>query len=405
MKKILIIISTLILIWLLPKLLHMFTDTASDRIFVYYSSVEKDFCYVGFDNKQDKQIRKNITTGKEYTRSEFDSILPLFYYRQLLSEGRMPDSIHGVPINITDLNKKSFFFRYRPIDKNKPHIPLYIMFESMSGRVNLENPDDMFRINKKIEFLIPETNKVDENKSKLFNDALIKNKFEFPPRIVAGNSYSRKNYDEGYFVVDNSNQLFHIKMQKGKPYVHKVLFDNNIHIKHIMPEEPDDHSFYAFLFDDKGYVYVLTTNNYKIEKLPLEPINIDNSNISIMANSMYWNIKITNKNEEIVYAINANTKHLVKKHVFEKNIHNKKWLSYIFPYELLFKQKNTKYIRPRLKINYYYSSIINLVFMILFVVLLPKRKYNYTFFTPIWIVITGIFGLLAELIFLEKRNN
>lgn len=404
-KKILTILTTFLISWLLPQLFHLITDEAPERFFVYYSSVEQEFCTISFSEKENKSIRKNIVSNKEYTRTEFDSILPLFYYRQLLADGKMPDSIHGRAINIANLNQKNLFFRYRPVDKNRPQIPLYTLFESVSGRVNLETPIDMFRLSKNIEFLNPENNQINKEKSELFNHELTKANFKFPPRMVAGNPSPRKPYDEGYLIIDKKNQLFHLKMQKGSPFVRKVHLPDSLNILHIATVEPEDRSFYAFLFDKNGSIYLLTTKDYELKQLPINPIDIDKNSFVVMGNPLYWNINIVSEKGESIYAIDAETKELVKKHTFEQTKYSKAYLSILFPFELSFKSRNSKFIVPQLHINYYYAQIVNLLFMIVFVIVFPKRKYAYHLFTPIWIAITGVFGCLAELIFLEKRRK
>lgn len=404
-KNILIILTTFLISWLLPQLLHLITDEAPERFFVYYSSVEQEFCTISFSEKENKSIRKNIVSNKEYTRSEFDSILPLFYYRQLLAEGRMPDSIHGEAIKTADLSKKNLFFRYRPVDKNRPQIPLYTLFESVSGRVNLETPKDMFRIKKSIEFLTPENNEVNKTKSELFNKELLKFKFNFPPKIVVGNPSPRKPYDEGYFMIDNENQLFHLKMQKGKPFVRKVHLPDSLNVIHIATVEPEDHSFYAFLFGKDGSVYLLTTNDYQLKQLPIDPIDIDKCSFVVMENPLYWNVNIVSEEGETIYAIDSKTKELIKKHIFEQTKYSKAYLSIFFPFELSFKSRNSKFIVPHLHINYYYAQIVNLLLAIVFVIVFPKRKYAYSLFSFIWILITGIFACLAELFYLERRRK
>ena len=78
-------------------------------------------------------------------------------------------------------------------------------------------PDDYFRIGKRMEFIVAKTNKVDEAKSKLFTDALSAEGFAFPANLIAGLPTTRKSKDEGYFLTDSREQLFHIKMIKGQP--------------------------------------------------------------------------------------------------------------------------------------------------------------------------------------------
>ena len=81
----------------------------------------------------------------------------------------------------------------------------------MSGRVRLEMPGDLFRLKDNIEFIDPETNTVKEEKSNLFMKVFIQKGFKFPAKRVAGNPSTRKAYDEGYFIIDSNDKIFHLK--------------------------------------------------------------------------------------------------------------------------------------------------------------------------------------------------
>lgn len=62
--------------------------------------------------------------GNTYTEHQFDSILPMFYYRQLASEGRFPSRIEGVAVDVRDAERSGFIFRSSPseINRRKPEL-------------------------------------------------------------------------------------------------------------------------------------------------------------------------------------------------------------------------------------------------------------------------------------------
>lgn len=221
-KVLLVVLCTVLLAWLLPTFYGLFSEVHSGRYFVYYSSITNHFCSVEREADSKKMIRKDVTTNEEYNLNQFDSILPLMYYRQLLADGKMPDSIQGKKITVKDANTKSFFFRYKPTGKNSPAIGLYPLFEASSGRVDLKMPDDVFRLSSEIAFIKPETNTIDEEKTARFQKLFTEVGFSFPAKLVAGNPSPRKPYDEGYFVIDNNDRLYHLKLEKNKPYLHKI---------------------------------------------------------------------------------------------------------------------------------------------------------------------------------------
>ena len=107
-------------------------------------------------------IVRRARGGRTYSAREFDSILPTFYARQLLNDERFPDSLCGVAVTPRLLQSENFMFRSTPAEINKPRTGLYPLLESMSGRVDLEMPDDVFRITSSgIEFVVMATNRID----------------------------------------------------------------------------------------------------------------------------------------------------------------------------------------------------------------------------------------------------
>lgn len=402
-KRLLIILSTLLLAWLLPHLFHIVTDSAKEGRFLYYSSVNQSFCTTTTDKESNKNIHKDIKTGQTYSRKAFDSILPLLFYRQLLAEGRMPDSINSRYVDKSLLSKKSFFFRYRPKDKNKAQIPLYPLFESQSGRVNLEMPIDVFRINKAIEFIIPETNKIDIEKSNRFMQAFEKENFAFPPKIVAGTPSARKSYDEGYILADRGNTLFHFKMVKNEPFLKKIPTSSPLVLEHIVTQEPDDRSFYAFLFAKSGETYVLNAPNYKLQLLPIEKVNWNKESVTIFGNIWYWTIRIFSAEEEKAFAIDSQTKELVDEHRFEVDNAPHFLKKHLFPFELSWKNSYTRFITPKVEAGSFIVFLSNIFLVLLLFVIGRLKKLKIDIFELFWVAITGIFGFIPILLFAEKQ--
>lgn len=393
-----IILATCLLAWIMPMLYHLATDKAFKNNFTYYSSVEKKFCTVGYDEVKKKVLRKNVKTNKEYTELEFDSILPMFYHRQLLSDGRMPDSIHGVPVSSKEIYKKKFFFRYNPADKNKPHIPLYTLFESISGRVRLEMPGDVFRLKNKIEFIDPETNLVNKAKSDLFMKEFIKRCFHFPAKLAAGNPSTRKPYEEGYFILDSKDEIFHLKMVNAKPFLKKIDLPLGIKPVHISTIEPTDRSFYAFVFDQNNKMYMLSTQSYNLVEIPCPKFDIDYDKLMIMANPLYWNMNVISSEGKSTLAIDANTKTVVDSLTINRQTVKRSFVHYLLPFTLRFKASNSKYIEPVIKMGHYFVFIFNLIFVLLYIGINVYRKRKTDLLCTFWIVLTGGFGFIPCII-------
>lgn len=309
-KLLLYVTVAILLLWLIPWSYYFFTVHPSKKTFTLYSSVIGDFAVL--DNS-DTGIVRTDTKGNYYTEAQFDSILPVFYYRQLVADGRFPDSLDNIPLTPKIVQTENFVFRLNPQDVNTKKIPLYPLLESMSGRVDLRMPDDVFRITSKgIQFINMADNLADEKKSKLYTEALQKKGFLFPAQLVSGNPTTRKDYDEGYLLTDKKGDLFHLKQIKGRPFVRKINKPAGLKIKHLFLTEFKSRKYLAFLTDLENKLYVLQAKNYEFQPIPVPSFDPEKERLAIFGNLFDWTINIGKENEELYYAVDAGGFSLLK---------------------------------------------------------------------------------------------
>lgn len=120
--------ATAACMWVLPALVKMATREPQEYPFVYYGSVLKGFGLVDYKNKE---MPLTDLDGNRYTAEQFDSLMPLLNYRQLMSDGRLPDSIGGREVTPPLLRMSTVIFRYKPEEVSAPESGLYILQESM----------------------------------------------------------------------------------------------------------------------------------------------------------------------------------------------------------------------------------------------------------------------------------
>ncbi|HWR99790.1 MAG TPA: DUF4857 domain-containing protein, partial [Prolixibacteraceae bacterium] len=247
-RIILVLVAILILAMTLPMLYLMAFEKPVRKPFILYSCIDDDF----FMMRPGTPNTFEDTRGNKYTREKYEQKLPMMNFQQLMISGVMPDTINGKAMDMHEIGRNRSFARFKPEDMNCPKPGLFPMFESQSGRANIEMPDDYFRITWRVEFLDAATNKIREEKSQLFSAALYHHGFEFPAKKIEGLPTTRKSCDEGYLVVDSSNQLFHLKMVKGKPFVKKISLPDGLKFKHILCVDFKDKKYYAYLFSEKN---------------------------------------------------------------------------------------------------------------------------------------------------------
>lgn len=314
------IIVALLVVWELPWLYNNYAvsffhgDEIGGEPFTLYSGLADDF----IQNVPDGTKRRSVT-GKEYTVEEADSLLPFFWTSQLINAGCLPDSIRGHAVSPQLIRHTNINYNRRAYDThtNRPNCDLWLLLESMPKRVNLEDPSDAFRFTESgIEFLNMNTNTLKPKKSKLFTDALVKKGFVFPVHELDGNPDTRKDYDEGYLLIDNDRKIYHMKMTAGQPFVRRIEFENDtVTPKYVFVTEFRSRCLRGFMTDEHNVLYGITPD-YEVKPIG-GGIHYDPTcnNMMLMGNMLDWTIRVTTAEAEEFYAISASDYSLLKTYI------------------------------------------------------------------------------------------
>jgi len=300
----------LLLYWQLPWCYMFFTAKSSSVPFTLYSGVLGDFVQMGVE--EGKEIVRWDLSGNVYTQEQVDSLLPFFYVRQLMADERFPDTIKGVPVTPRYVQMTNFTFRSSPKEINAPIVPLYPLLESKSKRLDLEMPDDVFRMtDSSIEFVRMASNTIDEEKSRCYTEALKKKGFVFPVYRIAGNSTTRKKYDEGYLLLDNERKLFHLKQVVGRPYVRAVSLPESVKPEYLFITEFRSRQTLGLLTDTNHRLYVLDTR-YGVTRTGVPAYDPEKEAMTILGNMMDWTVSVKGEDYVAYYALEADTYSLLK---------------------------------------------------------------------------------------------
>jgi len=403
-RYILVIIAIFSLAIALPRLYWISFEKPIKAPSVFYSCIDDDFYMI----RPAEDSKKTNSKGEELSREEFELKLPLNYSRQLTLNGTMPDSVKGVEMDIHEINRNRSFFRVRPKDIDTPLPSLYPLFESQSGRANLEMPDDFFRITWRMEFIDAKTNKILEEKSRMFSAVLYNREFKFPAKSINGLPTTRKSCDEGYLVIDSADQLFHVKMIKGKPFVRKVDVPEGLKFKHIACVDFNDRLYYAYLFSTSHEVYVLTQYDYVLHKLEIEDVHPELNEVRIMGD--LFNYSITSLgNGFILNTILDKDYRFVDEYKETWPVRDErmegKVAQFLFPAQLKLSDNDSSFIRFFFETNKSFSWIIlSLLLLVTQFMIVRKRKENIKNQIVDFgiIAVTGIFGFIAVNFFPNK---
>ena len=400
-RILLLIIAIIVASIYLPYFYWMAFDINIRSPFVMYSAVTDDFMFYRFNKQGTIYVDKQ---GTEYTRDQFEQLLPLQNYRQLSSSGKMPDSLRGQEIDIRDVRTNNFTYRISPDDFDQPQIMLFPLFESQSGRVRLEMPDEYFRIKDRMEFINADKNEINEEMSLLFTGTLTARGFIFPAKMIFGNPNPRKAFDEGYFVVDASNAVFHLKKVKGKPFCVKTSIPTDINIKSIVTKEFTLREFYGLLFTETNDVYLISYDNYQLIKLPIEEYDSETDQFTLRGNlffrlislrsNSYLKAIVTDRDYKVVntYSETWKTKYEMTRGIVA---------SYLFPFTVQLTADKSKLINLYFQFSSFHFIFGNLFFLVLAIVQLrlKKRTISYNLFELGVVLLTGVYGFIAVNIF------
>lgn len=400
-RYILVLITILALSIFLPEFYWMSFGKPIKSEFVLYSCVDKDFIISqGRNNKDNK--------GNKITVDQKEQKLPLQNMRQLMLDGHFPDSINGVEMDPHVIGVNKTFFRSQPKDIVGPLPRIFPLFESESGRVKLVLPNDFFRISWRMEFIDTKSNTINEKKSRMFSAVLQKRGFAFPAKLIAGIPTTRKSCDEGYIVTDSKDQLFHIKMIKGRPYVKIVKKSDNLKFKHIACVDFRDKKYYSYLISNENEIYILTQDDYELVKFPVTGFKPETEELRIFGDMFNYNVIRLGENYVKVDALNKK---------YEKvDTYSNSWpsreervagkvFSYIFPAKISMFSSNTDFV------DFYYNKtkgfnwlIFNILLIFAHFIIIKRRKVNYKHHLIDFalILVCGIYGFLAVNLFQNK---
>ncbi len=374
-RFLILIISTLVAAWLIPAIVKKATVSKQNYPFVYYSSLLQDFAIKKTENKQTEYFDRK---GNHYTREQYDSITPLLSYRQLTLSGGMPDSILGVEMETRMLRGKTVMWRYSPKDISKPTIDLHLMYESMSGRTSLESPPDVFRLKESIQFIDKTTNRIDVDKSRIYQTKMEEKGFAFPAQGVWGNPIARKPYDEGYFALDSQGELYHIKQVNGRPYVGNTKAGEKINIAYFSLYEIPDKTIYGFIVSKEGEIYTLNAGGgYGLTRFDIPPIDIHQHSVMMLGNMFYWMVNVTGPEGISYHVLDLHNELKQYDEPYFVTSQPDQWdrlSQWLFPLYISFDNPTTEYVTPTLTNNWGFSLIVSALLAITFLLTTGRKR-------------------------------
>lgn len=343
-KIIIALVGALMLIWGVTSLSDRMRGRGTFIPFTLYSEVVDAFA--SLEPSGEGKTRYYDHLGREYTEQQFDSILPSFYSRQLVMDGRFPDTLRGRAVTPQYIDEEGFIFISHPSTLNAHTTPLYFLLESRSKRVNLEMPPDVFRLTDKgIEFVVMESNLIDRAKSDVFQKVFDQKGVTFPIRQVTGNPTTRKPYDNGYLFIDDAHKLYHFKQMVGQPFLRPIDLPEGLVPEDLFVTEYSARRHLGFITDSEGGFYALRLPDYSLTKADLPPVDLHQEKVTIFGNPFFWTVVRSQDNGVDYAALEADSLRSVQTLHFDVTT-PKGIADYLLPFQLRFTSSTDEYFRP-----------------------------------------------------------
>ncbi len=386
----------------LPGIYWKVAGKSANSASLYFSPVINEF--VGTRSSRTGDSEYFDVQGKTYTLMEYEKLLPFLFYYDLDKWNVLPKEIQGVPIDISYIRRNVQYLMFAPSELHTPMIRLFPLFESKSDFTRLTLPEEVFRINERMEFINTRSNAINEPLTTAFTEALQAAGFVFPAGIIAGNPTTRKQFDEGYFIVDAAGYVFHVKMVKGQPFCQRTAINPDLGVRHIVISENSRREFYGYLIDKSNNVYLIMYDNYSLTRLPLEHFNPDEMKMRFIADPIFRTISYYNREKVYGVVTDLNYNLTDSCHIdlipFEKTPAGKIGKS-LFPFKIETESNLSDYKCFRLVLNGnlgLISLFTSLLIFFLIRAIKGKEKLRDNPLDLLIVALTGIYGLLAVLI-------
>lgn len=272
---------------------------------ISYSEILQDFIISEYVYTTDQNgISGNMVYhdryGKVYSKDSIENRLPLDNVSQLAYEGRFPDTICGIAVTPELVSSEAFAQYY----SSQPglYYGLCELRDQQSYTTRKLEPRDLFRMTPEgIQFIICETNKIDEEKSRLFNESLVNLDFRFPALQMWTSPDKIVSELIGYYVIDSKNDLYCLSMNLSSPAIQKLEKPDAKNIKNItFGKSPD---IRTIMIAEDGDTYI-QHSDLSYTRLDL-PSSLHKS-VMLAGNLFFRTFTLPGRNQQTTFVFDRN---------------------------------------------------------------------------------------------------
>lgn len=406
-------------------LLSVWLPQAKDKLFEYrfgkthlfYSPVIKTFIYKELLGEGHQFVYRD-REGNDFSREEFESLIPFIYYKNMELWGKLPLDLDGQEFDKEAIRaeRQVMQLKAEELSEHAPRIQLFPLLESNPGRARLRFPENVFRPGDKLEFIDSDHNDPNPRHashgddgehehptpefSANFTAALKQAGFRFPVQATFGRVSILKPYDAGYFLLDADGGLFHLMRVNAQPWVQSVPLPDGLQVRHVKLTENKRKETLGLLLDQSGQVSIIGYKDNRLIPLDLPNYVPDTMELKIIFNPLYRTAIYSDR--ETIHAVVMDRDYRPLERysrtmaMAAPRLPDQIWEA-LSPFSLQLRDPDSRYIALKPVIHGWAALIGSALALLLAVAYLRLRgfKPRSHWADLVLVAVTGLYGLLA----------
>lgn len=366
-----------------------------------YSPLLKEFVWQ--EHYGNHRFKYNSQSSVITDRKSYEANLPFIYWKNLEINNKLPVAVDDHKYSKKDIRygRQSFSLRPDMLFGHRPLPKLFPLFHTKSGKAQIPFPEHLFSMDNKIHFFDGASNKESVRFGEIFDRALADADFSFPSKFIAGKTTNLKPFDEGYFILDDMNHLFHLKFFNSAPAVKKVPLPDNIIPRYIKISENRQKKFYGMVIDTKNRLYMLTYDNYNLVRLDLPEYNPDKMKLQLMVNPIYITARYSDSEKTYAKVFSKNFKPVseICVKIPGSEALSARIVSWIFPFKIIFTKETSLLTKPELIFGSIKAWYLNFGLAFFYMIFMLKSGYKRkNFILPcLCLGVGGLYGIISLL--------
>ncbi|WP_010322429.1 DUF4857 domain-containing protein [Marinobacterium stanieri] len=420
------------LLLLTVSLLAIWLPLAKDKLFEYrfgkthmfYSPVAETFIYKELLGEGHAFIYRD-REGNDYSRQEFESMIPFIYYKNMDIWGKLPLQIGEQRFDIQTIRDARQVMELKPdeLPEHAPRIQLFPLLESNPGRARLSFPENVFRPGEQLEFIDTDHNHrapahaepvehahPSARFTELYTAALSAAGFQFPVQATFGRVSILKAFDAGYFLLDTKGQLFHLMRRDAEPVVKAVALPEGVKVRHVKVTENKRREILGFLLDQNDNLYLMKEGSYQLIPLELPGYKPDEMELKVIFNPLYRSAIYSDR--ETIRVVAMDTRYQVidqysRVMAMAAERLPDKVMATLAPFSLSLHDPDSRYLSLRPVWHGWQALAGCLVALVLTALVLRWRGYRLKSCLGdlLLVALTGLYGLLALMLVPPDRHK